>query len=84
MVIEVSKQSFNEIFKEYEAKTGKKVEVTYIPVSELDTRLASNPQDFASFLKKLWATGDGRLPETDNHLYPGWNPSSVVDNIPVA
>ena len=77
-------QSFNEIFKEYEAKTGKKVEVTYIPVSELDARLASNPQDFSSFLHKLWATTDGRGLKTDNHLYPGWNPSSVVDNIPVA
>ncbi len=80
--MEVSNQSFNEIVKEYEAKTGKKVEVTYIPVSELDARLASNPQDFAAFLHKIWATTDGRL-ETDNHLYPDWNPSSVLDNIPV-
>jgi len=76
-------KSFNEIFKEYEAKTGKKVEVTYIPVSELDVRLASNPQDFTSYLHKLWATADGGS-KTDNHLYPGWNPSTVVDNIPVA
>ena len=83
MVIEVSNQSFNEIFKEYEAKTGKKVEVTYVPVSEYDARLASNPQDFVSFLQKLWATSDG-LPKSDNYLYPDWNPSSVVDNIPVA
>ncbi|KAI9448450.1 NAD-P-binding protein [Lactarius indigo] len=76
-------KSFNEIFKEYEAKTGKKVEVTYIPISELDARIASNPQDVLAFLHKLWATGDGRW-RTDNHLYPDWNPSSVVDNLPVA
>lgn len=68
--------------KEYEAKTGKKVEVTYIPVSELDARLASNPQDVAASLQKIWATP--YHPETDNHLYPDWNPSSVVDNIPLA
>ena len=79
----MSNQSFNEIVKEYESKTGKKVEVTYIPVSELDARLASNPQDFAAYLHKLWATEERQL-ETDNHLYPGWNPSSVVDNMPTA
>jgi ABC-type glycerol-3-phosphate transport system substrate-binding protein len=82
----VSNQSFNEVVKEYEAKTGKKVEVTYMPFSELDARLASNPQDFGAYVHKyvhkLWATADGHL-ETDNHLYPGWNPSSVVDNIPI-
>jgi len=76
-------KSFNEIFKAYEAKTGKKLEVTYIPVSELDARLAANPQDFASFLHKLWATA-GPFLQTDNHLYPDWNPSSVLDNFPVA
>ncbi|KAI0250538.1 NAD-P-binding protein [Lactifluus subvellereus] len=76
-------KSFNEIFKAYEAKTGKKLEVTYIPVSELDARLASNPQDFAAFLHKVLATA-GPASKTDNDLYPDWNPSSVVDNIPVA
>ena len=79
----MSNQSFNELVKEYEAKTGKKVEVTYIPVSELDARLASNPQDVSAYLHKRWATLDRHL-ETDNHLYPDWNPSSVVDNIPIA
>jgi hypothetical protein len=59
------------------------VEVTYIPVSELDARLASDPKDLYAYLHKRWATEDRRS-ETDNHLYPGWNPSSVVDTIPVA
>lgn len=76
-------KSFNEIVKEYETKTGKKVEVTYIPMSELDARLASNPQDLVAYLHKLWATTEGPF-ETDNHLYPSWNPSSVVDNTPIA
>jgi len=77
-------KSFNEIFKGYEAKTGKKVEVAYIPVSELDARLASNPQDIASYLHKLWATWDGSREKTDNYLYPDWNPSPVIENLPVA
>lgn len=76
-------QSFNEIFKAYEAKTGKKVEVNYIPVSELDARLATNPHDFFAFFHKIWATG-GPLSKADNGLYPDWNPSSVLDNIPVS
>jgi hypothetical protein len=85
MVIEVSKQSFNEIFKEYEAKTGKKVEVTYIPISELDAQVASNPGHSVAFLRKYWATaGYGSSKKSDNYLYPDWNPSPVIDNLPVA
>ncbi|KAH9172144.1 NAD-P-binding protein [Lactarius sanguifluus] len=77
-------KSFNEIFKEYEAKTGKKLEVTYIPVSELNARLASNPRDLPTFVHKLLATWDESPTKTDNHLYPEWNPSSVLDNLPIA
>jgi hypothetical protein len=82
----VSNQSFNEIFKGYEAKTGKEVEVTYIPISELDARLASNAWDIFAFLHKLWATGlrgdASSSAKSDNDLYPDWNPSSVIDNLP--
>ena len=84
MVIELSNQSFNEIFKEYEAKTGKKVEVTYIPISELDARLASNPGDIVSAVQRLFATLDWKLEKTDNSPYPDWNPSPVADYLPVA
>ncbi|KAH9065089.1 NAD-P-binding protein [Lactarius deliciosus] len=77
-------KSFNELFKEYQAKTGKKLDVTYIPVSELEARLASNPRDIPTFVHKLLATWDESATKTDNHLYPEWNPSSVLDNLPVA
>ncbi|KAN0124398.1 NAD-P-binding protein [Russula decolorans] len=76
-------KSFNEIFKAYEEKTGNKLQVTYIPLSELDARLAADPEDVVAFLHKLWATV-GPFPRTDNHLYPGWNPSSVIDCMPLA
>jgi len=76
-------QSFNEIFKAYEGKTGKKLEVTYTPISELDARLAANPEDFVSYLQRLWATA-GPFQRTDDHLYPSWNPSTILDNMPVA
>jgi len=76
-------KSFNEIFKAYEEKTGKKLEVTYIPISELDARLAADPEDIVAFLQKLWATV-GPFPRTDNHLYPDWSPSAVIDSMPLA
>ncbi|KAN0124406.1 hypothetical protein V8E52_002055 [Russula decolorans] len=76
-------KSFNEIFKAYEERTGKKLEVTYIPVSELDARLAANPKDFPAFLHKFWATA-GPFQRTENHLNPEWNPSPVIDHVPVA
>ncbi|KAI0276919.1 NAD-P-binding protein [Russula aff. rugulosa BPL654] len=76
-------KSFNEIFKVYEEKTGKKLQVTYIPLSELDARLAADPEDIVADLHKFWATA-GPFPRTDNHLYPDWNPSSVIDNMPLA
>ncbi|KAH9052641.1 NAD-P-binding protein [Lactarius vividus] len=77
-------KSFNEIFKEYEAKTGKKLEVTYISISELEARLASTPRDIPAFVHKFWATQDGSPKTTDNDLYPEWNPSPVLDYLPVA
>jgi uncharacterized protein YbjT (DUF2867 family) len=75
-------KSFNEIFKAYEERTGKKLQVTYIPVSELDARLAANPKDFPAYVHKFWATA-GPFQRTGNHLYPEWNPSPVIDNMPV-
>jgi len=76
-------KSFNEIFKVYEERTGKKLQVTYIPISELDARLAANPKDFPAYLHKFWATA-GPFQRTENHLYPDWNPSPVIDHVPVA
>jgi len=76
-------KSFNEVFKAYEEKTGKKIQVTYIPVTELDAKIAANPENFPVVLHKFWATA-GPFPRTDNHLYPNWNPSPVLDNVPVA
>jgi len=76
-------KSFNEIFKAYEEKTGKKLEVTYVPVSDLDAKIAAHPEDFPTVLHKFWATV-GPFPRTDNNLYPDWNPSPVLDSVPVA
>jgi hypothetical protein len=53
-----------------------------MPVSELDARLAANPGDIYSVLHKSWANM-GPFQRTDNHLCPDWNPSPVIDNVPV-
>jgi len=74
---------FNEVFKAYEEKTGKKLQVTYVPISEYDARIAANPKDFVAILHKYWATSEP-IKRTDNHLYPDWNPSPVIDLLPVA
>ncbi|KAI0269428.1 hypothetical protein BC834DRAFT_968042 [Gloeopeniophorella convolvens] len=74
-------KSFNEIFKDYEEKTGKKVAVTYILIPELEARIAANPYDSLAHLQHVWATA-GPFVTTDNHLCPNWNPSSVADNYP--
>jgi hypothetical protein len=71
------------VFKAYEEKTEKKLQVTYVPVSEYDARLAANPKDFAAFRNRYWATTEP-FNQTDNHVYPDWNPSAVIDNVPVA
>jgi len=71
------------VFKAYEEKTGKKLQVTHIPISEFDARLAANPKDFSAFLHRYWASAEP-FRRTDNHLYPDWNPSHAIDNLPVA
>ncbi|KAI0269429.1 NAD-P-binding protein [Gloeopeniophorella convolvens] len=75
--------TFNEIFTEYQERTGKKLEITYVPVAELGERVIANPGDFVAVLHKRFATYKP-VAESDNHLYPGWNPSRVVDNAPIA
>jgi hypothetical protein len=36
-----------------------------------------------AYLHRLYAI-QGPFKRTDNHLYPDWNPSPVIDNLPVA
>jgi uncharacterized protein YbjT (DUF2867 family) len=76
-------KSFNEIFKAYEAKTGKKVGVTYVPISTYDARIDADANDLPALLQRYFATS-GPFLKTDHDLYPGWNPSPVLDHVPVA
>ena len=57
-----------------------------MPISELDARLAANPKDFGAYVHKYWATAGAfeAFEKTENYLYPDWNPSPVIDHVPVA
>ena len=65
---------------DYEAKTGKKLEVTRTSKEELAER--GRKGDLIAFLLHEWDIrgGTAGTPLT-NDLYPGWNPMSVVDAI---
>ena len=70
-------QSFNDILRSYEEKTGKTLEINHIPPSELEKR-----SDPVSALTLRWERGEGVVGDPlDNDLYPGWNPKKVLEYI---
>ena len=52
--------------------------MTYRSLDSLRAKVAENPHDFDAYLHNNWAT-DGLNGESDNGLYPGWNPTKVLD-----
>lgn len=75
--LSISLQTFNEILRLYQEKTGNTLEISHIPPSELEKRPGLVPA-----LALRWDAGDGVVSENlDNDLYPGWNPKKAVDCI---
>jgi len=63
--------------RSYQEKTGKTLEITHIPPSELEKRT-----DFAAGIALRWERGEGVVGDSvDNDLYPGWNPKKVLEYI---
>ncbi len=82
MTDEAHWQSFNQIFKEYEERTGKKLNVTYQSESELRAAISKNPADVASVLQLDWGLGGGLVGSLDQLSvsdYPNWNPKTIAD-----
>ncbi|KAA1469127.1 NAD-P-binding protein [Dentipellis sp. KUC8613] len=82
--IEGERISFNEIFNQYTAKTGKHITVSYKSLAELEAAFKANPSDLASYLHWVWGQGKGTVgtPEQlSNGLYPEWNPKKAIDAI---
>jgi len=78
--IQAELTTFNKIAADYEAKTGKKLEITRTSREVLAERASEG--DLKSFLFQEWDLHGGTVgsPLT-NDLFPGWNPKSVVDAI---
>ncbi|TFY81885.1 hypothetical protein EWM64_g2124 [Hericium alpestre] len=82
--IEGERISFNEIVRQYEQKTGKKLEVLLLSPEELEAALKVNPYDFASLLHLSWIKGEGvagKPEELSNSVWPEWNPKKVIEVI---
>jgi hypothetical protein len=82
MADEVHWHSFNQIFKEYEERTGEKLNVTYRSESELRAAISKNPADVASVLQLDWGLGGGLVGALDQLSvsdYPDWNPKTTAD-----
>ncbi|KAI0067606.1 NAD-P-binding protein [Artomyces pyxidatus] len=77
--VEGDRTTCNELFSAYEEKTGKKLEITYRSISELETAIAANPSDIGAIVQHIYATGKGVIEPPDNALYPGWNPKPTID-----
>ncbi|TFK51515.1 NAD-binding protein [Heliocybe sulcata] len=85
--LEGDRKTLNEICQGYQAKTGKKLEITYHPISEQETAMKENPQLSVPFIVAWglinWDTGAAVLEKNEeklsNRLWPDWNPTSAVD-----
>ncbi|KAH9991970.1 NAD-P-binding protein [Russula compacta] len=80
--IEAERKSFNQIFKEHEERTGKKLKVTYRSESELKTSIAKNSADIVPVLQLDWGLGGGlvgTLDQLNASEYPDWNPKTIAD-----
>ncbi|TFY63674.1 hypothetical protein EVG20_g6215 [Dentipellis fragilis] len=80
--IEGERIPFSEVFKQYEEKTGTKLEITYRSIADLEAAVKANPADFVSVLHLGWAQGDavvGKKEDVSNGLFPGWNPKKVIE-----
>jgi hypothetical protein len=61
--------------RSYQKKTGKSLEISHIPLSELEKR-----SDGASGIALRRERGGGLVGDPlDNDLYPGWNPKKVLE-----
>ncbi|KAI0060609.1 NAD-P-binding protein [Artomyces pyxidatus] len=77
--LEGDHKSLNEVVNAYEAKTRKKVEVSYRSIEDLKAAVAANPHDFGAQMHLVFALGEGAVGTPDNDLYPDWHPAPIID-----
>ncbi|EPQ57454.1 hypothetical protein GLOTRDRAFT_115386 [Gloeophyllum trabeum ATCC 11539] len=77
--------TLNELADAYQAKSGKKLDLSHMSKVELRAALRKDSEDLASLALFLSLQLDegfciARKPEElDNHLFPSWNPTKAVD-----
>ncbi|KAF8596574.1 NAD(P)-binding protein [Ceratobasidium sp. AG-I] len=69
--------STNEVIALWEKKHGKKLQVEYRPLSEIDDRVKADPADIWAVIIQVWSSGRGELKSLNNDLYPEWKPQTV-------
>ncbi|TFK48166.1 NAD-binding protein [Heliocybe sulcata] len=82
--IEGDRKSWNEIVEAYRTKTGKSLQITRQPRSELQAAVQKNPDDLVSVLSLEWDEGHGvvgNVEELSNKRFPKFNPTKVIDAI---
>jgi len=85
--MEGERRTINQILEEYQARTGKKLQITYESTEFLEKQVKEHPDDQLNGLIGLFflelERGDGQTgtPEEVNKYWPEFNPTRVVDVI---
>ncbi|EJU01288.1 NADP-binding protein [Dacryopinax primogenitus] len=83
--IEGERKTINQILEEYQARSGRKLEVTYESKEFLEKQVKEHPHDYENGLIRLlhleWERGEGQTgtPEEVNKYWPDFKPAKVVD-----
>ncbi|KZO93431.1 NAD-binding protein [Calocera viscosa TUFC12733] len=78
--IEGERTSMNKVLAEYQVRTGKKVEITYLPLEEVEAKAKAG--DIKSILQLVFELyGEYGTEEEMNVDWPDFNPETVVDAI---
>jgi len=83
--IEGERTTFNDVVRQWEERTGKKIDVTHIPRTDLEKKSEENPNDLTSRIWLDWDNGNGvtakKQEELDNKIWPEWKPLGVIDTL---
>ncbi|KZO98444.1 NAD-binding protein [Calocera viscosa TUFC12733] len=78
--MEGDRTTFNRAIAAYEARTGKKLDVTYVPLEELKQRATGNPADIRYFLATRFDAGTTNGPEEEMNVdWPDFHPQTMVE-----
>jgi len=85
--VEGERRTIHQILDEYQARTGKKLEITYESTEYLEKQVEEHPDDYENGLIRRvfleWERGEGQTgtPDEVNKYWPEFNPTKVVDVI---